>query len=67
MFNRMQKRFLMKLNTFQKKEILLKLIEELEYYKDKEEERAQLILKINSFSPKETDECLQNIIDTYGG
>lgn len=66
--NRIEKRaiqkYLLGLNVFQKKQILLKVIEKNTNYS--KEEKTELILKIDKMSADEVEQTIKELIDFYG-
>lgn len=66
--NRLEKRaikkYLLGLNIFQKKQILLKVIEKNTNYS--KEEKTELILKIDKMSADEVEQTIKELIDFYG-
>lgn len=65
--NRKQKRFMAKyllnMNVFQKKQVLLKVIEKNSKYT--KEEKSDLILKIDKMSSDEIDETIKGLVEFY--
>ena len=65
--NRKQKRFMAKyllnMNVFQKKQVLLKVIEMNSKYT--KEEKSDLILKIDKMSSDEIDETIKGLVEFY--
>lgn len=66
--NRLEKRaikkYLLGLNIFQKKQILLKVIEKNTNYS--KEEKTELIFKIDTMSADEVEQTIKELIDFYG-
>ena len=60
---RLMSKYLLNLNVFQKKYVLLKVIEKNSEYT--KEEKLDLVLKIDNMSADEIDETIKGLVDFY--